>query len=56
VADAPNVIGFDPFERLVDYLTRRAERSAWTVEREAPRATSETRNTQRSTLYAEVGP
>lgn len=24
VADAPNVIGFDPFERLVDYLAERA--------------------------------
>ena len=26
VADAPRVIGFDPFERLVDYLVARAER------------------------------
>ena len=25
VADAPNVIGFDPFERLVDYLEQRAD-------------------------------
>ncbi|MBN9523745.1 hypothetical protein J0H58_35405 [bacterium] len=25
VADAPNVVGFDPFARLVDYLERRAE-------------------------------
>jgi len=24
VADAPNVIGFDPFARLVDYLEARA--------------------------------
>ena len=24
VADGPRVIGFDPFERLVDYLARRA--------------------------------
>jgi hypothetical protein len=24
VADAPNVIGFDPFPRLVDYLLARA--------------------------------
>jgi hypothetical protein len=24
VADAPNVVGFDPFARLVDYLERRA--------------------------------
>lgn len=24
VADAPNVVGFDPFERLVDYLAERA--------------------------------
>jgi hypothetical protein len=23
VADAPNVVGFDPFERLVDYLDAR---------------------------------
>ena len=26
VADAPNVIGFDPFERLVDYLEKRLAR------------------------------
>jgi hypothetical protein len=26
VADAPNVIGFDPFARLVDYLEREASR------------------------------
>jgi biotin carboxylase len=25
VADAPNVVGFDPFERLVDFLVREAE-------------------------------
>jgi hypothetical protein len=24
VADAPNVVGFDPFPRLVDYLVQRA--------------------------------
>ena len=24
VADGPRVVGFDPFERLVDYLARRA--------------------------------
>jgi hypothetical protein len=24
VADAPNVVGFDPFARLVDYLEKRA--------------------------------
>jgi glutathione synthase/RimK-type ligase-like ATP-grasp enzyme len=29
VADAPNVIGFDPFVRLVDYLALRVERDAW---------------------------
>jgi biotin carboxylase len=29
VADAPNVIGFDPFVRLVDYLALRVERGAW---------------------------
>jgi hypothetical protein len=28
VADARNVIGFDPFERLVDYLIERAGISA----------------------------
>jgi hypothetical protein len=28
VADAPNVIGFDPFVRLVDYLVAEAERAA----------------------------
>ena len=27
VADAVNVVGFDPFSRLVDYLERRAARS-----------------------------
>jgi hypothetical protein len=26
VADAPRVIGFDPFDRLVDYLQARLER------------------------------
>jgi glutathione synthase/RimK-type ligase-like ATP-grasp enzyme len=31
VADARNVIGFDPFERLVDYLVERAGISAGTV-------------------------
>jgi len=25
VADAPRVVGFDPFTRLVDYLEREAE-------------------------------
>lgn len=28
VADAPNVVGFDPFVTFVDYLQRRAERTA----------------------------
>jgi len=28
VADARNVIGFDPFERLVDYLVERISRSS----------------------------
>lgn len=32
VADARNVIGFDPFERLVDYLVDRAELSAGVVD------------------------
>jgi hypothetical protein len=27
VADGRNVVGFDPFERLVDYLSARLERS-----------------------------
>jgi len=31
VADARNVIGFDPFERLVDYLLERAESSSTTA-------------------------
>jgi glutathione synthase/RimK-type ligase-like ATP-grasp enzyme len=35
VADAPNVIGFDPFARLVDYLEARAARAAGTATREA---------------------
>ena len=29
VADAPNVIGFDPFVNLVAYLFERAARSTW---------------------------
>jgi hypothetical protein len=32
VADARNVIGFDPFERLVDYLLARVERSSRAAE------------------------
>jgi hypothetical protein len=28
VADGPNVVGFDPFERLVDYLAARVDRGA----------------------------
>ncbi len=27
IADAPRVVGFDPFARLVDYLEREAERA-----------------------------
>ena len=50
VADAPNVIGFDPFVRLVDYL---AERAAWSVERRAPSASANTLHAQRTTLHAE---
>lgn len=56
VADAPNVIGFDPFVRLVDYLELRAERGASSVGHGAQRAPSETRHASRSTRYAEVGP
>lgn len=33
VADAENVIGFDPFVRLVDYLQRRVEQGGRTIER-----------------------
>ena len=41
VADAPNVIGFDPFTRLVDYLEQKAQ-SVWvpTLPERSPRATS----------------
>jgi glutathione synthase/RimK-type ligase-like ATP-grasp enzyme len=38
VADAPNVIGFDPFVRLVDYLESRADHRALNAERRALRA------------------
>jgi hypothetical protein len=44
VADAPNVIGFDPFARLVDYLALRVEHGAWrdsAVTRHEPRVTPE---------------
>ncbi|MFL5615933.1 MAG: RimK family alpha-L-glutamate ligase [Gemmatimonadaceae bacterium] len=49
VADAPNVIGFDPFARLVDYLEQRAEGSGQ-KERERPT----TRYPQSSTQFAEA--
>jgi hypothetical protein len=49
VADAQNVIGFDPFVRLVDYLARSAERGAQSDSRAPLRAS-------RSTHYAEVAP
>jgi hypothetical protein len=51
VADAPNVIGFDPFVRLVDYLGSRVEGGGQRV-----KALPTTRNLQPSTQYAEVGP
>jgi hypothetical protein len=51
VADATNVIGFDPFVRLVDYLEQRVEGGAQRV-KERPT----TRNPLPSTRYAEVGP
>src|SRR2546423_9575418 len=51
VADAPNVIGFDPFVRLVDYL---AERAALSVERRAPSESANTLHAQRTTLHPEV--
>ncbi|HKW48185.1 MAG TPA: hypothetical protein VJN70_12100 [Gemmatimonadaceae bacterium] len=51
VADAPNVIGFDPFVRLVDYLEQRAEAGGRRVNQRAT-----TRNPLPSTQYAEVGP
>ena len=35
VADAPNVVGFDPFERFVDYLERRSTTEARTSRRAA---------------------
>ena len=51
VADAPNVIGFDPFVRLVDYLEQRAERRGQRVTELAS-----TRHPLPSAQYAEVGP
>jgi len=51
VADAPNVIGFDPFVRLVDYLEQRAVGGEPRV-KERPT----TRNTQPTARYAEVAP
>src|SRR5438105_4290804 len=49
VADAPNVIGFDPFVRLVDYLAQSAVRRAQSD-------TATTHRAQRSALYAGVTP
>ena len=51
VADAPNVIGFDPFVRLVDYL---AERSAPGVERGALGVERSSGIAPRSAPYAEA--
>ena len=50
VADAPNVIGFDPFVRLVDYL---AERAALSVECRVPSESANALHAQRTTLHAE---
>jgi glutathione synthase/RimK-type ligase-like ATP-grasp enzyme len=47
VADAANVIGFDPFGKLVDYLEQRAEGRE-------PRPISSTHGALRSTQYAEA--
>jgi glutathione synthase/RimK-type ligase-like ATP-grasp enzyme len=49
VADAVNVVGFDPFSKLVDYLTTRAERSPSRAEpsrRAAHSAQRPARNTE----------
>jgi hypothetical protein len=51
VADAPNVIGFDPFVRLVDYLGQRAESRG-----QGERQLFTTRHPLPSAQYAEVGP
>ena len=46
--NAPNVIGFDQFVRLVDYLSLRAERDAW-------RDSAFARHAPPATLNAKVG-
>ena len=40
VADGPNVVGFDPFARLVDYLVERVGRGTRDAGRESPRERS----------------
>ena len=61
VADAENVIGFDPFAKLVDYLEWRVERGALRVERNSslylgdpPSLTGDARQGPRATRHAEV--
>ena len=59
VADAENVIGFDPFVNLVDYLAWRVERGAWrdfSATSNAPTGAlpQSTRHASRATRHAEV--
>ncbi|HEX4468815.1 MAG TPA: hypothetical protein VH080_04735 [Gemmatimonadaceae bacterium] len=58
VADAPNVIGFDPFVRLVDYLQSRATNSELRVTSDEWRVESKSRHTSLAArdLPLEVGP
>ena len=56
VADAVNVIGFDPFVRLVDYLVARAERSTQRAGRDVWPVAREARDASRGARYAEVAP
>lgn len=51
VADAPNVVGFDPFVRLVDYLGQRVQGGEESVKR-----LTTTSNPLPSARYAEVAP
>jgi hypothetical protein len=53
VADASNVIGFDPFVRLVDYLALRVTRGAIAVERDALSVERDSGVAPRATRHAE---
>jgi hypothetical protein len=53
VADAANVIGFDPFVRLVDYLARSAERGAQSAEQRTHSTSASTLRAQRTAHSAE---